>query len=134
MPQRVRNLEAKGSAADFTIEQSGMEVTVKAGSFSFFGQDYELEEDEVFTATSRPGYTTVDFTVVKHRDTGVVSVMADELVAGEGDASINFDETDYAPLFTLCNFTVPPDSEDLDAVVIGKIVVVPPPPKPTARG
>lgn len=103
------------------VVQSGMDITVKAGSFKVEGADYSLGEDHVFTATERPERVDAIAWLVQRKSDDVVLVVVDELVfddnAGWPD---HYDWTDspYRKLKRIWHSNLPSNTTSLDDVGI----------------
>jgi hypothetical protein len=70
----------KGASIALTVEQAGMKMTVKAGSFTLDGEEKSLAEDEEYTVGQRAEDTTVAAFLVEDTSDGSYHVLVDEFI------------------------------------------------------
>ena len=105
---------------ELAVEQSGLDITVKSGSFRYESVDYALGQDFTFTATQRPEKTDViAFFAIRDSD-GVVVVVVDENVYDETGWSESFewDGSGYTRVCAIWNTNIPANTATLDDVNI----------------
>jgi hypothetical protein len=118
----------EANALALAVEVAAMAITVKAGSFRIAGVDYELVEDQEFSATADEDEDTslLAHLVVDKSDDSVV-LLVDERV---GDEEVyDFPHDDPYRLLELVYWAkIPPGTTDLaDAEVQVRTIVAPPP-------
>lgn len=99
---------------NLTVEQTGMTLTVKAGSFKMSGEDHTLTEDSEHTVLA--GKCTLGY-LVKHKVSGDISVVVEE-TDDEDTEVYNWKQGEYDLLFSIFNVTTPVDAVTLDDVQI----------------
>jgi len=136
MPFSVTEQKAKPTvhAIGLSVEQSGMTVTVKAGTFKMSGVDYEFTEDQDFVATADPtDDTVVTGYLTREIATGNPVLVVDEEVLDGSDVPFNFQGSAYKLLHKFYQLRVPAGATDLDAVDIQVFSIVEPPAPPVAE-
>jgi hypothetical protein len=112
----------KGSnVVELEVLQEEMSITVKAGSFRVRGVDYDLIEDQVFTATERPERTDAVAFLVKQKSDDSIIVVVDELVFDEDSGwpdHYDWENSPYEKLKRIWNSNFPSNMTSLDDVVI----------------
>jgi len=104
--------KANSIALDLEVEQSGMVVTVKAGTFIIRGVEYSLESDQEFTASENPGDLFIDAKLCLDDDT--VMMIVDEI---EPDGrSYDWRGSPYEVLWPMFYMNVPANTTSLDDV------------------
>jgi len=105
------------------VEVVGLTIVVKAGSFRVSGKDYELVDDETFTASFEAVSKTLFGYLVKEKSTGEARLLVDEFTHdGQG---VRFSDPDYEVLWELflCNI-VPADTASLEGVEVQRRITV----------
>jgi len=105
---------------DLQVLQSGMDITVKAGSFRIKGQDFTLAEDEVFTAVADATYDTavVGYLCQDLNNGGQLALVVDEVLQDGADTPARWDSTAYKSLVPAFIVNVPAGATTLDDVVV----------------
>lgn len=116
-------------AIDLGVEQSGMSITLKAGSFKYNGVDYELVEDQVFEATERDDVTYIDARLCRDTTDNSIILIVDEMIdiGGEPGDRYEWHNSPYEVLWPMYVFKVPASTASLDAIEISAYRVVEPP-------
>lgn len=129
MPINIITQFAKPASVELAlpVKQSGMAVTVEAGTFRINGVKHTLSENQTFTATERAEVAYIDARLVEYE--GEVFVLVDEAVADSGEDLETFDweGSPYTVLWALFWFKVPAGTTTLDGVPINVLRVEAPP-------
>lgn len=112
----IKMLEKKTSDVDcdLTVEQSGMTLTVRAGDFTIVGQEYQLEDDEIFVVRADVDNYTDIFGYLVKDVTGKVRLLVDEVVHDGEDEPFDVSASEYTPLLFIFNVRVPAQATSLD--------------------
>ena len=113
----IEEVPCRDGGMALAIQQSGLDITVKAGTFRVRRTDYELDEDAVFTATPNPDYTVraTGYIAQAVSDDDVVLVV-DEVV--EGDPPSRWDNSTHRLLCPIFVVDIPAAATDLDGTTI----------------
>lgn len=98
----VRSYTESDDLVELDVSESGLDLTVAAGSFAVKGQSYDLAEDQ--QATVSPHATSPTWVagyLAQHRESGEVALVVDEVVYGSGDEALDFGATEYELLHRL---------------------------------
>ena len=100
------------------VEQSGMDLTVKAGVFTINGVEHELAADELFTATADgASRTSVVGYLVEEVASGDVDLLVDETLMNGEDTGYAFERGGpYKAIHRLFAMIVPAGVTTLDGV------------------
>jgi len=128
MTINVREQKATESihVVDMTVEQTGLDVTVKAGSFKVGGQDYTLVEDSVYTAQNVAERVYVNAYLVWDTVQEEVSVMVEEMPDSDPEA-YEWNGSPYENLHCVYNIVIPASTSSLDAIDIDVHKTIPAP-------
>lgn len=114
------------NAVDLTITQTGMTITVEAGSFTIASVGYTLATDQNFIATADPTNDTVACGyLVKEISTGDIELMVDEVVMDGVDTPFDLDDGTYQLLHNLFAIKVPTGVANLDTETMEATKIVP---------
>lgn len=113
-----RERKCRDGGVDLQVLQSGMDITVKAGSFRVRGEDFVLAEDEVFTAVADATYETmvVGYICQDLGNGGQLVLAVDEVIRDGVDAPTRWDSDVYRVLHTAFSVSIPAAATTLDGV------------------
>lgn len=114
-------------SVSLSVEQSGMDVSVKSGQFRVSGVDYEFTEDQDFSAEAAAECDTiVTGYIAKDVSTGVLVLIVDEEVLDGEDVPFIFSGSGYDPIHRLFSLKVPAAATSLDGVDVTVYHIVEP--------
>jgi hypothetical protein len=101
------------------VQQSGLDITVKSGSFRVRYTDYVLAEDATFSATSDPDYAVraTGYIAQAVADDEIVLVV-DEVVMDDDARPSRWDNATYRLLCPIFVVDVPAAATDLDGTTV----------------
>lgn len=113
------------NSVSLLVEQNGLNVTVRAGSFVIAGTSYELSQDQVYTHVSDSLKMWVSGCLAKNRATNVVQLFVDEVKDDGVDTHYRFLDTDpYELLHRLFNVEIPANTPSLNSLDVQVTPVV----------
>ena len=103
-------------SVELAVEQSGLDITVKAGSFKVGGQDYTLAEDSTYTAQNVAERVYVCAYLAWDTVQEQVEVVVDEMPDSDPEA---YDwDGDEEMLYAIYQVKIPESTASLDEVEV----------------